>query len=77
MAKTKTKKKAATSSGEAHRVNMTFTPEEYEMLVEAGAKEMRPPTVMAKYLVMKALSGPLAAEGETKEAFERSNGQDG
>jgi hypothetical protein len=53
----KKKSKKTTSSGEAHRVNMTFTPEEYEQLVAAGEKEMRPPTVMAKFLVMKALSG--------------------
>ena len=62
MAAKKKSKKAPTSSGEAHRVNMTFTPEEYEQLCAAGEKEMRPPTVMAKYLVMKALSGTPGTE---------------
>jgi hypothetical protein len=52
------KKKSVTTNTEAHRVNMTFTLEEYESLCAAAAK-IKPiplaPTVMAKHLVMKAL----------------------
>jgi hypothetical protein len=61
MAKKKTKKPAPSSSSETHRVNMTFTLEEFAMLEEAAAKVMPlalAPTVMAKLLVMQALSGP-------------------
>lgn len=56
-AKKKTAAKKSGASSEAHRVNMTFTPEEYELLVAAAAKDSRPPTVLAKLLIMKALSG--------------------
>jgi hypothetical protein len=61
-AKKKTAKK--TTSTEAHRVNMTFTLEEYEMLAKAAEKDNRPPTVMAKLLIMKALSEPARASAE-------------
>ena len=68
MAAKKKSKKAPTSSSEAHRVNMTFTPEEYELLVAAAAKDSRPPTVMAKLLIMKALAeGPVPTDAEAAE----------
>lgn len=53
-------KKSLPSSGtDTHRVNMTFTLEEYAQLEEAAGAVTPlplPPTVMAKMLVMQALA---------------------
>ena len=57
MKKTTKKKTPKTSSAEAHRVNVTFTPEEYEQLADAAAKIHLTPTAAAKLLIMQVLSG--------------------
>jgi serine/threonine-protein kinase RIO1 len=53
------KKILPSSSTDTHRVNMTFTLEEYAQLEEEAGKVTPlplPPTVMAKLLVMRALA---------------------
>ena len=52
MAATKKKEKPETDTV---RVNLSLTPEEYELLSAKAEEEKRQPGTMAKLLVMKAL----------------------